>query len=171
MALNHRKNREIMNKKAQVGSTITWIVATIAIIVILGVSIFIADIALGNSKEVESLEKTDILASKSFFSYLLTEDTYNQIKIDQGLNETTGGLAIRVFEDLFLDDYPLDVWLGTTTVRTRFSGEDNVYFGERPRLTREMKTSTHLFTHILESIKLNEERTLELVLVSDEKAI
>ncbi len=160
-----------MHKKAQVGGTITWVVATVAIIVILGVSIFIADIAFGNSKEIESLEKTDILASKSFFSYLLTEDTYDQIKIDQGLNETTGGLAIKVFEELFEDDYPRAVWLGTITVQTRFSGEDNVYFGQKPRLTIEMKTSTHLFTHILESIKLNEERTLELVLVSDEKAI
>ena len=66
------------NKRAQVGETMTWIVATIVIIVILVISIYIAGVSdITNkifSREFEIKGHNDLLVTKSLTSYLLTDD-------------------------------------------------------------------------------------------------
>ena len=63
-----------IGKKGQIGETMTWFVATVVVIVILSVSIFVAQIYSDSSEKFYSHSIVDILATKSFFSYLLTED-------------------------------------------------------------------------------------------------
>lgn len=73
-------------RKAQVGETVTWVVATIIIIVILVVSIFIvSSTTFSNSKKLESKNtQTDLLVTKSLLGYLLSKD----------------GSTVQVFEQL-----------------------------------------------------------------------
>ena len=76
------------NKTAQVGETMTWVVATIIIIAVLIVSIYAASL-LANTKKTLSYEKekseSDLLMEKSLFAYFLVDDTkkdfiYNKLK-------------------------------------------------------------------------------------------
>ena len=92
------------NKKAQVGETVTWIVATVIIIFMLLASIFLASAYLGNFKKIHSqaFGATDIPASKSLFAYVLTEDDsgekiYDQLKTEDNLNEFNGELGKKIF--------------------------------------------------------------------------
>lgn len=73
----------LKNKKAQIGETMTWVVATIVIIAILITSLYITA-KLAESKKVihyvkgvfsEEYERTDdLIMEKSIFSYFLVED-------------------------------------------------------------------------------------------------
>jgi len=107
----------MFNKKlGQIGKTITWVVATVIIIVILFISIFVATSYLGGSKKADFSKQTDILASKSFFAYLLTEDTggqtiYEQLREEENLNDFNGNLALNIFEEFYRKDYPYTIWL------------------------------------------------------------
>jgi len=107
----------MFNKKlGQIGKTITWVVATVIIIMILIVSIFVATSYLGGSKKADFSKQTDILASKSFFAYLLTENTegdtvYEQLRDEENLNDFNGNLALNIFEEFYRKDYPYTIWL------------------------------------------------------------
>lgn len=58
------------NKKAQVGETITWVVATLIIVVVLGISVF-ATFSISNEKTVFlDDKKKDIIATKSITNFL-----------------------------------------------------------------------------------------------------
>ena len=106
----------LKNKRGQIGKTITWVVATVIIIVILFISIFVATSYLGGSKKADFSKQSDILASKSFFAYLLTEDTegdtvYEQLRDEENLNDFNGNLALNIFEEFYRKDYPYTIWL------------------------------------------------------------
>ena len=73
-------------KKAQIGETMTWIIATIVIIAILIISIYISSL-LGEAKSIipykDFERKNDLLMEKSLFAYFLADKSqiiYNQIK-------------------------------------------------------------------------------------------
>ncbi len=74
----------MFDKKAQIGDTITWFVATIIIIVILTVSIYVSSL-LGAAKVVSAElplskeDNSDILAKESLFSFLLTKPNDRKI--------------------------------------------------------------------------------------------
>ncbi|HEB46899.1 MAG TPA: hypothetical protein ENI22_00325 [Candidatus Pacearchaeota archaeon] len=158
----------MLNKNAQVGETVTWIVATVIIVLILGVSIFLSSTYLGESKNVGSAfyQPKDTLASKSLFSYMLTKNTdginvYEQL-IENDLNESNGELAVGIFEEFYGEEYN-SVWLGilegftTATVK-------NDYFGSRPDLIVDVKESSFKISHVKETVNLKENRDLELIL-------
>jgi len=79
--LNYKRN-----KRAQVGETLTWIVATIIIIVVLLVFIY-ASIALGKTKSVHKIKisaeesSVDWINIKTNIAYSLNNQ--NKIKIDE----------------------------------------------------------------------------------------
>jgi len=64
----------MLNKKAQVGDTITWIVATLIIVVVLGISVF-ATISVSNKKTIflDDKEK-DFIATKSITNFLRNQE-------------------------------------------------------------------------------------------------
>lgn len=118
------------NKKAQIGETLTWIVATLIIIVILVFSIFIT-FFLGKTKNLSkdnrgfSLgESEDLFVMKSLSGYLLTEDASGERIFDKLKNknesseknlfdEFEGSLAREIFSKLYKDEYDSEkVWLG-----------------------------------------------------------
>ena len=86
---NHLRVFRILHpkiKKAQIGETMTWIIATIVIIVILISSIYISSL-LGEAKSIISYNnfnrKNDLLMEKSVFAYFLSEKSqaiYGKIK-------------------------------------------------------------------------------------------
>ncbi len=109
----------IRNKRAQIGESMTWLVATIIIIVILtafifatsaiakGASIFSGGklssqrISIVNPSFVD-YKASDLSIEKSFSAYLLTVSKdkikiYDSIVAEGNLNSDSGGLAKRIF--------------------------------------------------------------------------
>ncbi|MGA2130431.1 MAG: hypothetical protein ABSG05_02335 [Candidatus Pacearchaeota archaeon] len=139
------------NKKAQVGDTMTWVVATIIIIIILGISIFIASNYLGNIKKITtpSGQTYDIPIAKSFYSYLLTKNdagqsVYSQLQADKNLNDFNGNLSldlfngqrkIKTYQGAGIEGTLLSVntvWVGVMNYTTQSSyGIVNKYFGSQ----------------------------------------
>jgi len=154
------KLKTTIDKKAQIGETITWLVATVIIIVILIFSIFIAGF-VGKDKEFQILPKKDLLATKSLSGYLLTQDdsgkkVFEQLKdeenLDKVFNNFSGGLAARIFRGLYKKDYPFKIWLGIYTPNEFTKTRVNEYFGG-PGIRG-----------VSEEIQLNEDKYLLLTL-------
>ncbi len=130
---------KIRNKKAQVGETMTWIIATIVIIVVLVISIFVTNFVFGGGKTFNIFHSTDSVATKSLSAYLLTLDNsgkkvFDQLKDEEDLskffNNFSGSLAVRIFEGLYEKDYPARIWLGLyTPVGYSSITRKNEYFG------------------------------------------
>jgi hypothetical protein len=154
------------NKKAQVPETITWIVATVIIIVILAVSIFLLSIYT-KSKDFGFFETTDTFASKSFFSYLLTKDAegntvYTQLKNQENLNEFNGNLGKRIFQDFYSKEYKA-VWIGILGAGSfgQPSLSDNAYFS---RSESTVTTGSKTLKTASEEINLNDDRFIKMIM-------
>lgn len=108
-----------LNKKGQLGETMTWIVATLVILVLLALSLYAADFlakAKSNPSSFFSLDysKTDdILMDNSLFAYFNTKDSGIKSKIYEDLK--------KISEQDFLEDYDFD---------SKFE-KLNLIFGER----------------------------------------
>ena len=83
------------NNKGQISETMMWVVATIVIVVILGISIYIAGISgvLGLEKKVEIKDKSDLLVTKSFMGYLLSRDSSGKQVFEQLKDKETAEYA------------------------------------------------------------------------------
>ena len=84
------------NKRAQIGETMTWIIATIVIIVILIISIYISSL-LGEAKSIIPYDdfdrENDLLMEKSVFAYFLSDKSqaiYGQIKEQEYYDDPDG---------------------------------------------------------------------------------
>lgn len=155
------------NKKGQTGETMTWIVATIIIIIILTVSIIIANYSLKSMKKVNEqfFQTADVLASKSMYSYMLTRDfagnnVYTQLKNNNSMNDFNGNLAIKIFMGFYSTEYS-KVWLGFIDDRQGLQdiSAPNSYFGEG---TRGVKEKTDSGAQVYERIKINENSSAEM---------
>ena len=103
----------MLNKKAQVGDTIIWLVATIIIFVILFFFVFGASI-LGKTKEIASFKVDlfsksdysgqDVFLTKSLFTYLNFENTKKGNDLNkklvklEGEGKFGGNLNVRLAE-------------------------------------------------------------------------
>jgi len=164
----------LKDKRSQIGETMTWVVATVIIIIILLISIFIATSYLGKNKGTDFLSKqSDLLASESFFAYLLTEDSegqtvHEQLKNEENLNDFNGNLAIKIFDGFYKEEYP-DVWVGIIPHTGPLTFIKNKYFGSEPSGIGG-QYSWSLITkksHISQRIPLNENKSVELVLTHE----
>jgi len=101
------------NKRGQIGETMTWVVATIIIIVILGIAIFI--VSSSPFKGVKKLEskniKADLLVTKSLLGYLSTENNYNELNSNGDFNEGNCELIKSILR-LSQNDYSLERFAG-----------------------------------------------------------
>ena len=103
----------LRDNKAQVGETMTWIVATLVIIVILSVSVFIVSTLtknplFGNNRIFKSERKADLIATKSLVHYLLSDE--NGILYDKLKNKGNDfGDSKNLIEDLYKNDYNEEV--------------------------------------------------------------
>lgn len=169
----------MLNKNAQVGETITWIIATVIIILILAVSIFLSSAYLGGNKKVGSafFQSEDTLASKSLFSYMLTKNTeevnvYDQLKLntEQDFNEFNGELALEIFKGFYQKDYlddPDNIWLGFMIKDENglLEAIPNEHFDRRRGTQRGTEISFSIIPFTSEKILFDENRRLELVLI------
>ena len=68
------------NKRGQIGETMTWIIATLVIVVILSISVLVT-IPLGSEKKIKIEDKEkDFLATKSITSFLRNETNVELLK-------------------------------------------------------------------------------------------
>ena len=149
-----------IGRRAQIGETMTWVVATIIIIAILGISIFIASAKFNTDKtpDLQSVSRTDTLASKSLFSYVLTKNSTGQTVYEQ-LN---GYNNLNDFNGFYGKTYAKK-WVGVI-YDTNFTGDKNLYFGGEPSLTREGNRVTTQLYYFLQDIQLTPTKNLEMVL-------
>ena len=157
-----------MTKMGEVGETVTWMVATIAIVVILFIAVFVSSVYFNNQKKASPLENSDYLAASSFNSWLLTENStgtmvYEQVKSEEDLNDFNGNLALSIFENFYRGEY-FDVGIGIVVDRTLLPYETNTYFGTRPTSARGGDINRRTVSNIVEGFILSNEKTLELVL-------
>jgi hypothetical protein len=98
-------NRLFLNKQGQVSDTITWVVATLIIIVLLLFSVLIAS-TLGETKGESigiNFNNNYIIPQKSFYAYLLNNDlNFPENKFD----ETQRLLALKIFRGYYQDSTP-----------------------------------------------------------------
>jgi hypothetical protein len=86
----------MLNKKGQIGETVTWVIATVIIIVILVFFIFGASL-LGETKDIKTFRESlfsdssyqgdDLFLKKSLFAYFNTQRELNKRYIDRWLLE------------------------------------------------------------------------------------
>tara|TARA_Y100000310_G_C20501382_1_gene724172 strand:+ start:239 stop:688 length:450 start_codon:yes stop_codon:yes gene_type:complete len=146
------QDKNLMNqKKGQIGETMTWIVATLIIVFVLLVSIYVSSL-LSKTKNIGSDDfnsedlRQDLLAKKSLIAFLLSENsnektTYAIINEEGKLNSFVEKLTSETFREI----YKSSVWFGTDDIDS---------FKDIPPA-------------ITEKIKINEEK-LELILKIEE---
>jgi len=164
-----RKSKFVLSqitKKAQVGNTATWMVATVAIVIILLFSIFLSTSYFSDQKRVASDNQFNQPAVSSFFSYALTENSqgervYDKIKQEEDLNEFNGNLALDIFYEFYSDLYN-GVWLGVNF--EGFGVRKNDYFGTRPTTIRGGDVNKKNVPHLSEELNLTSTKFLELAL-------
>ena len=138
-------------KKGQIGETMTWIVATLIIVFVLLVSIYVSSL-LSKTKNIGSDDfnsedlRQDLLAKKSLIAFLLSENsnektTYAIINEEGKLNSFVEKLTSETFREI----YKSSVWFGTDDIDS--------FIDNPPAIT--------------EKIKINEEK-LELILKIEE---
>lgn len=160
----------LKNKKATVGETITWIIATIIIVIILFVSILATTLYLGKGKKTDFTRQGDSLAPESFFAWLLTEDStgqtvHEQLKNGESLNEFNGNLAVKIFNEFYAGEYS-GVWIGIVPHSGIPIFIKNKYFGSEPDLVGD-EYATMLVTKkpsLSQRVLLNEDKSVEMVL-------
>ncbi len=105
-------------KRGQVSETVTWLVATIAILVILSIAIFTAS-ALGKTNRAVTLtaDHSPILLKKSLQAYLLTKDAsdenvFSKIEESEDVEGFSRELEEKIFKDSseFRFDLELNSW-------------------------------------------------------------
>lgn len=125
------------NKRAQVGETVTWIVATLIIVVVLGISIY-ASSFLSKTKvfssgdfDTEALNY-DSLTKKSMFAFLLTNSqgenmVYSQLNNDKNLNELNENLAFDIFGKIFGEEFHVGIGINKNInyIESTYSGNSN----------------------------------------------
>lgn len=74
------------SKRGQIGETMTWVIATIIIVVILIISVYAASL-LANTRKTLSYQKekieSDLLMEKSLFAYFSTNDIKKNLIYDK----------------------------------------------------------------------------------------
>ncbi len=118
--------------RAQVGSTITWIVATIVILLLIVTSLYFS--FSWNSQAISispyAGKTADPFLQKSFFSYLLLPASsntimYQTLREKKDFDEQNGPLAVTIFKFMQEDVYTDFIWVG-------FSKDSrNSYFGSQ----------------------------------------
>ncbi len=154
------------NKRAQLGETITWLVATIVILIVLIVSVFLASL-IGKTKIFPVTTQIDLFAQESVTSYLITKDysgisIYDQITQDGNFNNFNGNLAASILKTLYSGYYGRVVWLGISNSNKEVLGNQNSYFNS-PAATL-ISESPQSGSPLYYTISLGDNKFLQLIL-------
>ena len=133
----------IINKRGQISEGLTWVVATIIIVIMLVFSIFVTSFYVSGKKDVGSETFGDFHTQKSLMSYLLTKQgsgtVYSNVKAAENLDSFNGNLAVKIFKGLYEIEYS-QIWIGVSVFGegffgTSLNGIENSFFGRRPSST------------------------------------
>ena len=138
------------NKKAQVGDTITWVVATLVIVFVLLISIYASSL-LSKTKDFSSGDfdtedlNYDSLAKKSMFAFLLTNSqgeniVYSQLNNEKDLNELNEDLAFEIFGKIFGKEFQVGIGINEDInyIESTYSGGENQKeFSEKIKLKND----------------------------------
>jgi hypothetical protein len=144
--IKNKKNLRFFNpsislksRKGQISEGITWVVATIAIIIILLVSISLTSFYT-KDREIKKDFFRDSTNQKTVLSYLLTKEdngeiVYLDIKKEGNLKDVSGNLALKIFNGLYKDRYQ-QMWVGVSSlgegvISTSLNGVENEFFGKK----------------------------------------
>lgn len=117
------------------GETLTWVVATLIIVVVLLISIYVASY-LGSlkNKTIQIGSSSDVFAEKSLVSYLMTKGSsgdpvYVQIQNSRNLSDFSGNLAASIFKKLYGNYYKSHIFLGVVDYKKdKENAQINNYF-------------------------------------------
>lgn len=158
------------NKRAQVSETMTWIVATVIILIILLVSVYLSSL-VGQSKSFPIQNEFDLFSHKSLTSYLLTKDTtgqtiYDEMKNEGSFNDFNGNFANKLFIGLYRGYYSESVFLGIYINRFFAPVQGNTYFtvppGETPNSLLKPSDTNNVV--IKDSILLSGDKAIQMIL-------
>ena len=99
------------NKNAQIGETVTWVVATVIIIIILIFSTYIASIlaSASGTRNFDFKKTTDLVAFESFQAYLRTDVggqmRYLKLQGAQDLDQQDCDAEKDIFEKVYKERY------------------------------------------------------------------
>ncbi|MBR9701419.1 hypothetical protein GOV13_00690 [Candidatus Pacearchaeota archaeon] len=99
------------NRRGQIGETMTWVVATLVIVVILSISIFAVTLditGIKNSKKFKWNRDADLLATKSLVNYLMESEVYEKLKESGKLNES-GEKIVEYYEKDYVGSSQIEV--------------------------------------------------------------
>lgn len=155
--------KKMQDKKAQTGETLTWFIATLIIVFILGIAIFVTNFVISNSGSINT-KNSNLVLTKSLTAYLLTDTgsgkIYDQLKNEDNLNSLNGLLAESIFKELYGG-----VWFGIYDKKS-FREITNDYFGEVPPYSPDYigGGGDSIFkSTIMEEIYLNENKTARII--------
>ena len=154
-----------MKRKAQIGETLTWIVATVIIIVILVISIFVSSFFKKRIYHDFSFRgSSDLIVSKSLTAYLLTSSSGGRIFEELG-NENiyafNENLAKKIFDGFYQEDYGLQRWIGVVQNNGNLL-KKGIIGGRRP-ISGAQEGTRKVNPAISERIFLTKENILELI--------
>ena len=109
------KQKKMLNnsrKHGEVGETMTWVVATLIIVIVLAISIYATSILAKKNLDLDVLPKvkdaktTELLAVKSVSAYFLThasdeQTVFSYLQKGDNLNEKTGLIAYKIFDNIY----------------------------------------------------------------------
>jgi hypothetical protein len=122
----------MLNNRGQVGSTLTWLVATVIIVLILGISIFVAVPVVTKSKNIQGGD-VDLLTVKTFSGFLKSDGNYAKLKQSENLEKNNGGeLAKKISNFVFPKEKFIYPWIGFHLDRTVFPYPKNDFFSNVP---------------------------------------
>lgn len=120
------------SKRGQIGETITWIVATLIILVILMISTYVSSLLAEKEKILRDDSGLNaggnILLKESLFAYLLTENSeketvHEQIQKNLDLNQFSVELGRSVFQKLDENDFKISLMINSAENSRIFPGK------------------------------------------------
>ena len=139
-------NKKIKNNRGQIAEAMTWMVATVIIVIFLGLLIFVTNFTYSSSS-VEVKKSTDLTVAKSLSAYLWSKDinkneyVYQQLGKDESLNSFNSDLAKKIFKEYYYGSFlsNSDIWFGVVKGNNHFLNFNwNLPFGKKPVLDREI---------------------------------
>jgi hypothetical protein len=175
-----------MSDKGQVAETMTWIIATVVIIVILFATLSITGLnetakkELKLDKKIDFNTEEDLIITKSFLSYLLTNEengrVFDELKDKEGyplkkeyFNDFEEKLAKKIF--YIYEEYTPDFfWIGIVSNELIYNKEEKHGTGVGLVSNEEFGSRINPFVKLFyDNIKLNDKSVLEIILIKATK--
>lgn len=160
------------NCRGQIAKTITWVIATIIIVLILVISVFLVSF-IKKDKQFSIIKWNDLLAAKSLSAFLLSKDIsggiiLKQLQKDEEISYTNNWLFNLIFKRLYDKDFPERISLDISSTSL---DDKNFFLSLRPApmIGGTLYSATHVSEKVIFKDKTltkdNKDKYLELTLM------